>query len=421
MLVRPSRRLIRRLLLLGGVLLLAVCVMLVAAERLGAPSSDLTFLGLILLLSGGISLVVGALALEWGGQRASSLRVRIAFVFGAGLLVALANVAAASILMFLSGHDRDLLLLLLAFSAVVSLAFGYLAASALTEQLQRLTQVADRLAEGDFSARVNISGHDEVAHLAATFDHMAGRLEAAFERERALQASRRDLVAAVSHDLRTPLATTRAMIEAITDGVVTDPAEVQRYLGLMLREVHHLSRLIDDLFELSQIESGALTLRLEAVPLAELVATTLAAYDARARDAAIVLEQEVSPGLQPALADPSRLQRVLRNLLDNALHHTPPGGLIRVEALPSASEPCVWVRVSDSGPGVPVDERERVFERFYRGERSRQRGETNTNRVGAGLGLAIADGLVRAQRGRIWVEPTASGGAAFSFTVPLAT
>jgi signal transduction histidine kinase len=420
MLVRPSRRLMRRMLLLGGVLLLAVCVMLVAAERLGAPSSDLTFLGLILLLSGGISLVVGALALEWGGQRASSLRVRIALVFGAGLLVALANVAAASILMFLSGHDRGLLLLLLAFSAVVSLAFGYLAASALTEQLQRLTQVADRLAEGDFSARVNISGHDEVAHLAATFDHMAERLQAAFERERALEASRRDLVAAVSHDLRTPLATTRAMIEAITDGVVTDPAEVQRYLGLMLREVHHLSRLIDDLFELSQIESGALTLRLEAVPLADLVATTLAAYDARARDAAIVLEQEVSPGLQPALADPSRLQRVLRNLLDNALHHTPPGGLIRVEALPSANEPSVCVRVSDSGPGVPLDERERVFERFYRGERSRQRDEANPNRVGAGLGLAIADGLVRAQRGRIWVEPTASGGAAFTFTVPLA-
>ncbi len=110
---RLPRRLIRRMLLLGGVLLLAVCVMLVAAERLGAPSSDLTFLGLILLLSGGISLVVGALALEWGGQRASSLRVRIALVFGAGLLVALANVAAASILMFLSGHDRGLLLLLL--------------------------------------------------------------------------------------------------------------------------------------------------------------------------------------------------------------------------------------------------------------------------------------------------------------------
>jgi signal transduction histidine kinase len=420
-LVRPSRRLIRRLLLLGGVLLLAVCVMLVAAERLGAPSSDLTFLGLILLLSGGISLVVGALALEWGGQRATSLRVRIGLVFGAGLLVALANVAAASILMFLSGHDRGLLLLLLAFSAIVSLAFGYLAASALTEQLQRLTQVADRLAEGDFSARVNISGHDEVAHLAATFDHMAERLQAAFERERALEASRRDLTAAVSHDLRTPLATTRAMIEAITDGVVIDPAEVQRYLRLMLREVHHLSRLIDDLFELSQIESGALLLRLEAVPLAELVATTLAAYDARARDAAIALEQEVSPGLQPALADPSRLQRVLRNLLDNALHHTPPGGLIRVEALPSTNEPSVCVRVSDSGPGVPVDERERVFERFYRGERSRQRGEADPNRVGAGLGLAIADGLVRAQRGRIWVEPNASGGAAFTFTVPLAT
>jgi signal transduction histidine kinase len=411
---------LRRVALLAGILVLAVLAMLVVAERMGAPRSDVGQLGVILLASGGTSLVVGAGVVGWAGRWARSLRLRIALAFGAGLLVALANVAAASVLMFLSWHDLGLLLLLLTFAAVISLAFGYLAATALTEQLDQLTRAADRLAEGDFAARVRLRGRDEMAHLAATFDHMAERLEAAFARERALEVSRRDLVAAVSHDLRTPLATTRAMIEAITDGVVSEPDEVQRYLGLMLHEVHHLSRLIEDLFELSHIESGALELRIEPVPLGELVASTLAAYDARARDRGIVLEQSVAATLPPVLADPSRLQRVLRNLVDNALDHTPPGGLVRVAAVASADEPTARVCVADTGPGIAASERERVFERFYRGERSRQRSEATSGRVGAGLGLAIAQGLVLAQRGRIWVEPAPAGGAVFCFTVPLA-
>jgi signal transduction histidine kinase len=411
---------LRRTALLGAVLLLAVLAMLLVADRMGAPPADVSQLGAILVASGGVSLLLGAAVVGWGGRQASSLRLRIALAFAAGLVVALANVAAAAALMFISGHDLGLLLLLLGFAAIISLAFGYLAASALTEQLQQLARAADRLAEGDFAARVRLDGRDEVGHLATTFDHMADRLEAAFEHERALEASRRELVAAVSHDLRTPLATTRAMIEAITDGVVTNPAEVGRYLGLMRHEVHHLSRLIDDLFELSQIESGALRLHVEPVPLDELLSGVLAAYDARARDSGITLRQDVAPHLAPVLADPSRLERVLRNLVDNALRHTPPGGLIRLEAVPCAGERAAQVSVSDSGPGIPPTERGRIFERFYRGERSRQRGEANSNRVGAGLGLAIADGLVRAQHGRIWVEPTAAGGAAFTFTVPLA-
>jgi signal transduction histidine kinase len=411
---------LRRTLALAGILILAVLAMLLVATRMGAPPADVSQLGVILLVSGSASLVVGAAVLGWAGGRATSLRLRIALAFAAGLVVALANVAAASVLMFLSGHDLGLLLLLLAFAAVISLAFGYLAATALTEQLDLLTRVADRVAEGDFSPRVHLRGSDEMARLAATFDHMAERLEAAFERERTLEASRRELVAAVSHDLRTPLATTRAMLEAIADGVVSDPIEVRRYHGLMLHEVHHLSRLIDDLFELSQIESGALQLRPESVSLSEIVSVTLAAYDARARDGGIVLEQSVAPTLPSAFADPLRLQRVLRNLVDNALDNTPPGGLIRVAAAAPDGEAVARVSVSDTGPGVPPAERERIFERFYRGERSRQRSETASGRVGAGLGLSIARGLVQAQHGRIWIEPTTAGGAAFYFTVPLA-
>ena len=143
-----------------------------------------------------------------------------------------------------------------------------------------MSTAAQRLAEGDLQARVGAHGSDEIGRLAAVFDEMAERLEQAFHRERALEASRRELISAVSHDLRTPLATTRAMVEALADGVVTDKDDVQRYLGLILQETQHLSRLIDDLFELSQIDSGALRLRCMPIDVAELVAETVAAYQA---------------------------------------------------------------------------------------------------------------------------------------------
>jgi signal transduction histidine kinase len=252
---------------------------------------------------------------------------------------------------------------------------------------------------------------------------MAEQLQAAFERERTLETGRRDLIAAVSHDLRTPLTTIRAMVEAVTDGVVDDPQEIQRYLGQVRGEVHYLGRLIDDLFELSQIESGTLTLRFAPTRLADLVANTLAPYLAHAREASVRLEPAVSPELPPVWADPARLGRVLRNLVDNALRHTPPGGVVRVAAQfvgEVGGGRALRVSVEDSGPGLSLEERERVFERFYRGQPARTREGSPQRAAGAGLGLAIARGLVQAHGGHIWAESAATGGAAFRFTVPLA-
>jgi signal transduction histidine kinase len=404
---------------LAATLVVAVVLALMAADHLlGAPHQDLELLAWFLTVSAVLSLSLGALAIRAGG-RIGSVRRRLALAFSIGLLVALVNILTTSALMFLSAHDLSLLLLLLAFAGVISVAFAYAVAGVLTNQIETLSAAANRLAEGDLSVRVGQHGPDEIGRLAAAFDDMAEQLEQAFGRERALEAGRRELITAVSHDLRTPLATTRAMVEALADGVVSEPADVQRYLGLIQQEMHHLSRLIDDLFELSQIDSGAVHLHCLPIDIAELVSETVAAYEVPAADGGIYLEEVLSPDAEPTRiqADPERLQRVLRNLLDNALRNTPRGGLIRVGAEADAS--AIRVSVDDSGPGVPDDELERIFDRFYRGERSRRREDSSSG--GAGLGLAIARGLVQAHGGQIWAKRSRLGGMSVQIRLPTRT
>ena len=406
-------------LLVGATLLVAIVAVLVVADRIvGAPRGDLELLATFLTASGVLSLVLGALLIRWAGRRIGSVRLRLALAYGVGLLVAIVNVCTTSALMFLNTHDLTLLILLLAFAAVISLAFAYAVASVLTAQIGDLSAAARRLSAGDFSARAMVHGSDEIGRLASAFDDMAEQLQDAFARERALEAGRRELISAVSHDLRTPLATTRAMVEALADEVVTDRLDVQRYLGLILHDIQHLSRLIDDLFELSQIDSGALKLRCVPVDVAQLVAETVAAYQAPAAENDVHLEEAVASSIEPARieGDPDRLQRVLRNLLDNALRHTPAGGTIQVQAASAGGQ--VQVSVSDSGPGVAEADLERIFDRFYRGELSRRRDESSAAASGAGLGLAIARGLVQAHRGRIWAEPSPLGGVSVQIRLP---
>ena len=309
-------------------------------------------------------------------------------------------------------------LVLLLFAGVVSSIFGYSVADELMRQLRALGRAAAQLAAGDLGARVGTIGSDEVGRLGRAFDGMADRLQAAFTRERALEASRRELIAAISHDLRTPLATSRAMVEAMADGVLSEPGEVRQYAQTIRAEVHHLSGLIDDLFELSQIESGALVLERAPTSLSELVSETVAAYHVQSHTLDVMLGQMVELGLPPVSADPAQLQRIIRNLIDNALRHTPSGGLVRVEA--SLVDGAALISVSDTGPGLAPDKMDRVFEPFYRGERARLRPhDGGGGSSGAGLGLAIASRLVQAHGGRIWAEQSSADGAVFRFTIPI--
>ncbi|HZY56599.1 MAG TPA: ATP-binding protein, partial [Rubrobacteraceae bacterium] len=348
-----------------------------------------------------------------GGVRAQMVA---AVLLGSLLLVGM--VIAGSGAMFISSHDLSILLTMLLFAAVLTVGFSLRAAVPLARRIERLRLDTARLAEGDLGAKVKVEGHDELAALAEDFNRMAATLEQARMREREADEARRDLVAAVSHDLRTPLASVRALIEAVADGVVDDPETRARYLASARGEVTKLGRLVDDLFELARIDAGLLQLELEETSLHDLVSDTLSSFRPEAERRGIRLVGLVSPEVDPVLASPSKLQRVLYNLVSNALRHTPADGTVFLRAQPE--EDAVRVEVADTGEGIAPEDLPRVFERSFRGEGSRSShgvGEES----GAGLGLAIARGLVEAHGGKIDVESRLGEGSRFTFTLQRVT
>jgi signal transduction histidine kinase len=218
--------------------------------------------------------------------------------------------------------------------------------------------------------------------------------------------ARRQLVAWASHDLRTPLASMKAMLEAVEDGLV----EPERYVPALKQQVDALGILVDDLFELARLDAGVLSLELREAPLAGVVRSALGGLEAEAEARRVALAARID-GDPTAICAPDKVERVLLNLLTNAIRHTPSDGSVAVVVEPFERE--VRVSVEDTGEGIPADSTRRVFDHFWRGDRSRT-SETG----GAGLGLAIAHGLVEAQGGRIWAENVAGGGARISFTLP---
>ena len=379
---------------------------------LAAPREALWELLLYLSLSLGLSLCLAVLVFLWS-RRLPSLRLRVLVAYGLGVAVALVNIFVTARLMFLSEHDLQLLTLLLLFSTLVSVAFGYAVAGMITDTARGVSAAAARLAAGDLSARAEVTGTDELASLARSFNDMADRLAAATAERQAIEEARRELIAAVSHDLRTPLASIRAMVEALVDGVVTDEATRQRYLTTMRGQIQSLSALIDDLFELAQIDAGVLKLHLERASLSELISDTLDTMHVQAAGKGVTLAGRVAPDVDPVLMAPDKVQRVLNNLVQNALRHTPADGTVYLEARRDAD--VARVDVVDSGEGIAPDDLPHVFERFYRAEKSRSR-----DYGGAGLGLAIARSIIEAHGGRMWVESQPGQGTRFTFTLPRA-
>jgi len=302
---------------------------------------------------------------------------------------------------FLDAMRRSVLTVGLIAGGITLVVTLFLARS-ITHPLRELRAQAHRLASGDLSRRVRVRSGDEVGELGAAFNSMAEKLERN-------EQARRNMLADIAHELRTPLTVIDGTVDGLVDGVFQPTPE---RLAVLKSQSSILTKLITDLRDLSLMESGQLQLVLQDVQLRPLVEEVLESFQARAREHGLKSEMSADESLR-AQADPGRLVQVLNNLLDNALRHSPDAGTVLVSAF-SQDDGFVRVSVSDAGPGIPKEEQERVFERFYRLDPSRSRGEGGT-----GLGLAITKALVEAQGGRIWVEDTPGGGATFSFTIPI--
>jgi len=324
---------------------------------------DLLLIGLYALLAGAVMGLAGAGVLRL--LRGRSITVHLCALIAITVAIVVAGVVAVAQAMFLSGHDLQVVLITVAAAAVVSLAVG------------------------------------------ATFGR---RLAAAAMWARQAEASRRDLVAWVSHDLRTPLAGLRAMAEALQDGVVADPATVAEYHRRIQVETDRMSGLVDDLFELSRINAGALRLRPSSVPLAEVVSDAIATTSPLAARRGIrILASET--GWPVVTASEPELARAVANLLVNSVRYTPADGTVRIHA--GRDRDSVWLAVSDTCGGIPEEDLPRVFEVAFRGSRARTPGTES----GGGLGLAIVRGLVEAQGGRVRAR-NVDGGCRFEVRLP---
>jgi signal transduction histidine kinase len=331
-------------------------------------------------------------------RRLATVRMQLVGLALLGVLLPLAAVVLSGLVMFQSGHDLTILTVAAA-SSSAALAAALLLGRAIVRPLERLRETAQALAGGDLAARADVGGARELSQLAQSFNATAANLEQLFD-------ARRQLVAWASHDLRTPLASLQAMLEALEDGL----AEPDRYLPAMREQVRTLGMLIDDLFELARIDAGVLQLELRDSALSPVVESCLRGLEAEAEARQVRLEARVD-GAIAARCAPEQVERVLFNLLTNALRHTPSDGSVAVVVEPGADE--VRVSVEDTGAGITQDALRRMFDRFWRADRAR-------SSDGAGLGLAIARGLVEAQGGRIWAENRPGGGARVYFTLPAA-
>jgi signal transduction histidine kinase len=350
------------------------------------------------LVVAGATLAAGLLAAVAVG-RLPTLRLQLVGLGLVAVLLPLAAVVLAGVVMFDSGHDLTILAVAAA-SATAAVAAGLAVARSIGAGVERLRHASARLAAGDLTARAPEPEQRDLATLAATFNEMAERLEELFD-------ARTQLVAWASHDLRTPLANMQAMLEALEDGL----GEPEQYLPALRDQVRTLGMLVDDLFELARIDAGALTLELHEAQLAGLVRTCLRGLEAEASARGVRLAAVVDDGVTVRCA-PEKVERVLLNLLTNSLRHTPSDGSVAVRVEPRPGE--VEVSVEDTGEGLGPESERRMFDRFWRGDAAR----SGARGAGAGLGLAIARGLVEAHGGRIWAENRPGGGARVSFTLP---
>jgi signal transduction histidine kinase len=375
------------------------------AVAVGMPASEVVHIATMLVPAIIATVVASSLAAPLLSR--SKIRHQMLALGIVSAVVGLANLGVLTALMLVE-HDAVLVASLLIYSTFAGIAVAWSLSASFSGGFTKLRSSASALAQGELHSRVGaIKGGPELEELAHSLDHMAARLEESLTRERRALAVRNDLITAVSHDLRTPLAGLRAMVEAIQDGVVEDPDTIRAYVAEMRRAVDSLVVLVDDLFELIQLDAGAIEAETERARLDEVVQSALAACRPSALEKRLILETALD-GAEDSLVSP-RMTRVLQNLVQNAIHHTPADGTVRVEA---RREPeLLVVAVEDNGEGIERASLDRIFEPFWRGDPAR-------SEAGSGLGLALAKRIVRSLGGEIDVQSEPHKGSRFAIVLP---
>jgi signal transduction histidine kinase len=388
------------------------------------PSRQDGFRLVVYLGLGGLTSIALGMTALWLIDTLSlgGIRLKVAIPTLLTALVIASNVLLIAKLMFISSEDGQLLLAFLVFGIAIATLLSSSIAARMTDSIRHIGSGAMRLAAGDYSFRIEqsaASGKDELTHLAHWFNQMADSVQTAFERQEMAERERKEVIAAVSHDLRTPLASVRAMVEAIDDGIATDPATIARYHHTIRTELRHLTALLDDLFELSRIESGALSLARDSMPIEDLISDALESVHEQAEQGRINLIGQVEESLPALQIDARQIHRALANLLQNAIRHTPPGGTILILATQTQTsqsdtvsedqQSSIMIQVIDTGEGVAASDLPHIFDRSYRGETSRHRSQsqcfdTRMESACAGLGLAITRGIIQAHGGHIAAE-----------------
>lgn len=400
-------------------MLLAVACGLLLARLLLAPrADDMRILAAYLALSGTATMAGGWLTMRTV-DHAGRLSIRAKSVFTAltGTAVSLLNVLIVAQLMFVStSHDLRLLFVLIGFGAAVTAVFSLWVGSSTASRLEAIADGVAALASGRYGERAAVTGGDEVASLARDLNALAAKLQSIEAERAAIDTERRELTAAISHDLRTPLASLRAMVEALDDEVVVEPGEVRRYHVTMRREIDRLTRMIDDLFELAQLDAGAFRLQLSPVSLHELLGEVGDAMQPQAHRRAIDLALDLDGTDARVIADGSRIERAVSNVVRNAIEHTPEGGRVSVSLRVGHGR--AEVRVADTGEGIAAADLEHIWKRFYRGSKSRTRSPLGGD--GAGLGLAITRAIIESHGGSAEAASAHGAGATIILRLPLA-
>ena len=371
-------------------LVLATALAGTVAIVYGTGDGAVVWLGLVAL---GAAVLGLAHALARRRPRLGSLhrQFTIGVALAVGQLVVLA--AAAAQLMFVSAHDALLLMVIVVFAGVIAVRAAQLFATDAMRDIEVLRDTLVAVGEGSRAPAAVNGSADEVAELARAANTAILKLDRA-------ERARRDLIAAVSHDLRTPITSLRLLSEAVGDDIVDAPTR-QGYLAQMQTHIEILSALIDDLFELSRLEAGDIQWTIQQVSLGQLVEEAVDALRPQAQAKGVSVRADVRAH-EPARANPEKVQRVLFNLIQNAIRHTPADGSVTV--LAEATDGRLEIEVADTGEGIGEGDRARVFEAFYRGGSQSAR-----TRAGAGLGLAISRAIVEAHGGRIWLADSPSG------------